>query len=560
MQAVQHEHGVARHVGRASVLTVLAAVLVLVALNVPSDPQVLGVGAFLRLPLEALVFFAVALALPRRLGRVRTVLAVLAGLLLGASALLRLLDIGFVTALDRPFDTLTDWRYTGSLLSLVQDSYGEQVGAALVAAGVLVALVLLVLLPLCVVRLTRGAVRHRDGAARALAVAASLWVGLAVLDVHAGGVPVAAHTTGPYVYGQITRIGPELEDQREFAEAVEEEEPAREAPQRELLAGLRGKDVLLVFVESYGRVALESPTVAPGVNAVLSRASRELGAAGFSSRSAWLTSPTFGGISWLAHATLQSGLWIDSQRRYDLLVNSDRMTLSQFFGKAGWRTVGVVPANNRNWPQGAFYDYDRIYDSRNIGYEGPMFGYPTMPDQFTLEAFHRLELARERRRPVMAEVDLITSHSPWSRTPRMLPWSALGDGSVFNGMPEQLLSQWDIGTDPLAVQEAYSNSIEYALTALTGFIRRYADKDTVVVFLGDHQPYTIVSGDGASHEVPITVLARDPEVLARIAPWDWASGLRPREDSPVWRMDQFRDRFLDAYESSAPRPRVRSAP
>ena len=197
MQAVQHEHGVAWHVGRASVLTVLAAVLVLVALNVPSDPQALGVGAFLRLPLEALVFFAVVLALPRRLGRVRTVLAVLAGLLLGSSALLRLLDIGFVTALDRPFDTLTDWRYTGSLLSLVQDSYGEQVGAALVAAGVLVALVLLVLLPLSVVRLTRGAVRHREGAARALAVAASLWVGLAVLDVHAGGVPVAAHTTGP---------------------------------------------------------------------------------------------------------------------------------------------------------------------------------------------------------------------------------------------------------------------------------------------------------------------------------------------------------------------------
>ena len=142
----------------------------------------------------------------------------------------------------------------------------------------------------------------------------------------------------------------------------------------------------------------------------------------------------------------------------------------------------------------------------------------------------------------------------------MLPWSELGDGSVFNGMPEQLLSQWDIGTDPLAVQEAYGHAIEYSLTALTGFLRRYADKDTVVVFLGDHQPYTIVSGDGASHEVPITVLARDPEVLARIAPWDWDPGLRPREDSPVWRMDQFRDRFLDAYESASPRPRVARSP
>src|SRR3712207_7434399 len=54
--------------------------------------------------------------------------------------------------------------------------------------------------------------------------------------------------------------------------------------------------------------------------------------------------------SWLAHSTFQSGLWIDSQRRYDVLMRSDRLTLSQFFGKAGWRSVGVIPANNRDWP------------------------------------------------------------------------------------------------------------------------------------------------------------------------------------------------------------------
>jgi hypothetical protein len=34
-------------------------------------------------------------------------------------------------------------------------------------------------------------------------------------------------------------------------------------------------------------------------------------AAGFSAKSTFLTSPTFGGISWLAHSTLQSGMWID---------------------------------------------------------------------------------------------------------------------------------------------------------------------------------------------------------------------------------------------------------
>ena len=47
-----------------------------------------------------------------------------------------------------------------------------------------------------------------------------------------------------------------------------------------------------------------------------------LRAAGFSSRSAFLTSPTFGAASWLAHATLQSGLWVDSQQRYDQLTGA----------------------------------------------------------------------------------------------------------------------------------------------------------------------------------------------------------------------------------------------
>jgi hypothetical protein len=64
----------------------------------------------------------------------------------------------------------------------------------------------------------------------------------------------------------------------------------------------------------------------------------------------------------LAHSTLQSGLWVDSQQRYDHLVTSPRLTLTRLFGRAGWRTVADVPANNRAWKQGAFYHFDHVYD------------------------------------------------------------------------------------------------------------------------------------------------------------------------------------------------------
>src|SRR6185503_19397283 len=103
----------------------------------------------------------------------------------------------------------------------------------------------------------------------------------------------------------------------------------------------------------------------PGVAGVADRGTAELRAAGFASRSAFLTSPTFGGLSWLAHSTLQSGIRVDGQRRYDQLVANDRLTLTRAFKRAGWRAVGVMPANHRAWPQGSTYCHcDKVYDRR----------------------------------------------------------------------------------------------------------------------------------------------------------------------------------------------------
>ena len=79
---------------------------------------------------------------------------------------------------------------------------------------------------------------------------------------------------------------------------------------------MRGKDVIIAFVESYGQVAVRGTSFSPGVDAVLRQRTGMLARAGWSAQSAWLTSPTFGGISWLAHSTLQSGLWVNSTQRY----------------------------------------------------------------------------------------------------------------------------------------------------------------------------------------------------------------------------------------------------
>jgi hypothetical protein len=422
----------------------------------------------------------------------------------------------------------------------------------LVVAGV-VLLAALHVVPLAQQRVCRSAVRPPPVAVRAVAVLLPLWLALSLLGIRAGTVPVASDAAASYALAQVTRVPSQLRDQREFARAAAHD-PVRDTPAADLLTGLRGKDVLVVFVESYGRVALDDPGLSPEVVATLDDGTRRLGRDGYRARSAWLTSPTFGAISWLAHSTLQSGLWVDSQQRYDHLVTTDRETLSSLFGRAGWRTVASVPANDRDWPQGAFYGFDHVYDSRNVGYRGPRFGYPRMPDQFTLEAFQQAELAPRDRRPVMAEIDLISSHAPWSRTPDLVPQESVGDGSVYDGMPETLPSEADIWPDAGRVRAAYAHAIVYSLQSVVTFLSTYAHDDLVVVLLGDHQPATIVSGGAGGdpgHDVPVTVVAKDPAVVEALGPrgsdWGWDPGMRPSDDAPVWRMDAFRDELLRAY-------------
>ena len=356
--------------------------------------------------------------------------------------------MGFFFALNRPFDPVIDWTYAGSLVGLLRDSLGTPAAIAMLTLAVAVIVALLVLTPLALRRLGSIAARHRSASVRALVALAVVWALAAVLGVHVERLapavstdpvsyaPFASTSAAAYAYTELSRIPVALQDQRQFARSAAAD-PLRNTPGAQLLTRLRGKDVVFVFVESYGRSAVQGSSFAPGVDAVLDHGTSRLRAHGFGARSAFLTSPTFGAISWLAHSTFQSGLWVDSQQRYDVLVNSHRLTLSRLFGRAGWRTVSDVPANTHDWPQGAFYGYDHFYDARNVGYRGPRFGYPTMPDQFTLDAFHRLELAPGPRKPVMAEIDLISSHAPWSRTPHLVDQAAVGDGSVFDGMPEQ---------------------------------------------------------------------------------------------------------------------------
>jgi hypothetical protein len=306
-------------------------------------------------------------------------------------------------------------------------------------------------------------------------------------------------------------------------------------------------------VESYGRVTLDDPEYAPAIGGLLDNGTQRLKKAGFSARSAFLTSSTYGGGSWLAHSTLLSGLWVDSQQRDTKLLSSGRLTLPALFGRAGWRTVAFAPANIRDWPEGVFYQFDQVYDARNLGYDGPRFSFALMPDQYTLSAFERLEHASTDDTPLMAELDLVSSHAPWAPLPKMVSWTEIGDGTIFKPMPKQGDQPDVVWEDEGRVRKAYGQSIEYSLDSLISWVEKFGDDKTVLMFLGDHQPATIITGMNPNRDVPVTIIAKDPKVLEQISGWGWQDGLRPGPAAPVWRMDTLRDRFLASF-GSTPNP------
>ena len=207
-------------------------------------------------------------------------------------------------------------------------------------------------------------------------------------------------------------------------------------PGRDLLTRLRGKDVLVVFVESYGRVAVEDSWFAPQIDRTLTGATAHLGRLGFHARSGWLGSPTFGGISWLAHSTLQSGLWIDSQQRYDQVLGTDRLTLAVGLpeGRLAHRRRRPVQLARLARGPAVLPLPTACTAPTTSATPAPAWATPRVPDQFTLQAFDDLEL-RPHRAPVMAEIDLDSSHTPWTSLPRLVPWNAArATAPIYHGV------------------------------------------------------------------------------------------------------------------------------
>ncbi|KQR67829.1 hypothetical protein [Rhizobium sp. Leaf341] len=516
-------------------------------LNLPDRPDAIGLSAFLRIPLDAVLLGLLLLVMPRRM---RSPIIVLAVIVLGVLLFLKLADLGTQSAFQRSFNPYLDGKMLRDGWNLLSGTLGG--GAALIVCLAILSVFLLIL----------GLLGRSMRVTASLSGRSRMMLGLPLLMVAAlGGLAVArpalvehlpfprfTSSSASYLSDRVGLIARSVEDTRRFDAELRRVDPRRGAAPN--FAAVAGRDVVLIFVESYGRSAIEDPRYAPRIDRRLDEMTRQLGDAGFSTASRWIGSPTVAGLSWLAHGTFVSGLWIDSQLRYDRLMTSDRTSLNRQFSAAGWQSVAVMPAITMDWPEAAWYGYDRILAAKDLGYRGKPFNWVTMPDQFTLSAFHRLVRDGSDRKPVMAEIALISSHAPWTPVPHLIDWTAVGDGSAFNDQATADETPTEVWADPAKIQDHYIRTVDYALETLGDYISRYGG-DALFLIIGDHQPANIITGANASRAVPLHVISRDQAVIDQFRQHGFGDGLAPSATGGEIPMSQMRDLLADTLSPPA---------
>lgn len=518
---------------KSSLLAALLLNLMLVALALPGFPHLPW------LALETLFLWGLFAFLSP--GALQRGLAIGGGILYALLATLALVDVLVRQSLGRPLNLYLELGIADAAFHLLKTNLGELLAVAVLLVLLVGLVVLGTLFALLLQRLGRHTPPHGH---RLLMPAAALLTLLAV------AVPSPMGATGAALFGRQVTLAADTHDAtRAFRQSVD----AGFGSETRALPGLAGTDVILGFVESYGISAISDPRYSRLIRPRLEEMESVLRDRGLHLVSGRLTSPVQGGQSWLAHTTLLSGRWVDSQLDYDILLSSRHTTLIDDMKLTGHETLAVMPAITENWPEGRRFGYDRIYDAATMGYQGPPFNWVTMPDQYTWSWFERA-LRAPARRPLFAEMALISSHAPWVPILPVLPdWNEIGDGRVFETWRDEGEAPASLWRDPDRVREHYGRALDYALEVITGYARRFVADDTLLIIVGDHQPAPLITGDDASRDTVIHIISANPDLVtpfleARLP--GFQAGALPRLDVAGMPMDRFRRVFQQIFSGS----------
>jgi len=452
----------------------------------------------------------------------------------------RYLDVTAPGLYGRDFNLYWDSRHLGNVAAMLARDVPWWLLASVAGAAILLVVAAFVLSRVALRQV--AAATARPVSRRVLGSAAAIVIALFTAQQLSGAslVPFADSVTPAYARQAryvLAMVGPGA------TAPVLGDSPAFDSR----LRGIAGTDVLLVFLESYGAVTFETPSMAAGLAASRTALETAIRDSRRQIVSTYVDSPTFGASSWLAHLSLLSGVEVRDQYAYTSLMASTRKTLLTHVKSRGYRTVGLMPGMRQPWPEGAFYGFDAIYGHDALEYKGPQFGWWAIPDQYALAKLDALERGSSIRAPVFVVFPTSTTHAPFGPVAPYQPdWSrVLTDNPYDTPDVERAMAA---NPDLTNLTPSYIRAMAYDFFTLAGYLREQRD-DPVVIIIGDHQPPAAVSGRDAPWRVPVHVISRRRHVLQRLLEQGFRPGLEPERPS-IGPMHALVPVFLEAFDAT----------
>jgi len=327
------------------------------------------------------------------------------------------------------------------------------------------------------------------------------------------------------------------------------------------LPGIENKNIHLCIVESYGTTVFTNPHHFARLECFYAQQTSLLQQKGFAVFSHAYDSTTFGGTSWLADATILSGIEIRSQSHYDRVVKGGTENVLQLFSEAGYHTVLSAPGSKFMTEEyTGFYDYDTYVLHEDFEYTGPFFTFGELPDQYQLHYIHSQIIDHNSSQPHFVQYILCSSHVPWNYIPPYISsWSGFNGGRVYYDRSKNTWydNSWALGSE---LFEGYAHSIRYSLESVFGYARAHMDKNDILIIIGDHQPKFPVSEREAGFGVPVHIIAKDRRALLPFIRFGYREGVRPSKLAQLPGLERFLDHFLAVAEGRFLNPRPANAP
>ena len=471
--------------------------------------------------------------------------------ILALGALVHAIDVASRAIYGRAIDLVFDAAQIPHVLDLLAASMGWALVAPLVAAAALAMGLILFAFARSIRSMEAGiglAVgRLRPGT---LAASAAVLLGIQVADLNGVIAKTAYASSAPALkaasyHARIISLWLDdgasvVRDYRRMRGEIRDGETT--------LPRLEGVNVYLIFLESYGASLLEREEHRAEIERIYSEYQPVFETAGTGQVSTLLDSPTYGGLSWLAHLTTTAGAWIDTNLEYRAYLRSDMDTLATILNRTGHRTALFMPGIKRYWPEGDLLRFDDLYTADDLDYRGVSFGYFGIPDQFTLE---RVPALQPQTGPRFVQVAMISSHYPFRPLPpfiedrtRILEPAAWAEAAAEAG--SFAVQDW---ADPA---DGYIAGARYALRSAFDFAARHTGPEDLVIIMGDHQPWSVVSGNLGGRAAPIHVLSGRADLLDCFRQDGYRDGLAPKRGEVLFGMDWVMQRLVAHFGDRGP--------